>query len=419
MAGENTNPNNANTNSRSAQVLKSGGVEAILNPTPAAPKPGEPGYVAPAAAAPDAKPKKGEEGYVEPKPGDDDYVAPVPEAPKPGEPGYVDPNATPKPKKGEPGYVEPKPGEEGYVDPAASSAEEIADDKLLEILRKRSGKDLKSLDEILNPPKELTEDEKRAKIEEEESEALQFGLKNKIFKKGELEAYNADKVKKPRDIAYEMFAAEELKNDDTLTPDDIQARFKSYMMEDLPEDSWMRQRREKEMDAAAKAYMATKYGAIENVGAQYKQYSEVLQRASAYKSNVESVISDLSTEYTTSFKDEDGDQKFTFKIPADLVLKAKEYFLHQDTFSQLNNGNVSKEDLAVAVNDLIIKQALKPIIEEVAKSYLATKAAALKMGKKGIKPEGTLGSGGAAQQDDAPVSPGPRSASVLAPTTAR
>lgn len=77
-------------------------------------KPGDGTVVLPNLANTPAAPKPGEPGYVDPNP---------PVVLKPGEPGYAEP---PKPKPGDPNYVAPKPGEPGYVAP--KTAEEAAEE---------------------------------------------------------------------------------------------------------------------------------------------------------------------------------------------------------------------------------------------------------------------------------------------------
>lgn len=102
--------------------------------------------------------------------------------------------------------------------------EELDDDKVLAYLKSKKGKEIISLDDLINPKVELTEAEKLAAKEQRENEKFAFGLSQKKFSKKELEEFITD-TKDPVQLVFAAYYADQKAKDDTLKDDEIQAEF--------------------------------------------------------------------------------------------------------------------------------------------------------------------------------------------------
>ncbi len=163
-----------------------------------------------------------------------EVVAPAtPDVPKPPK----TPGAPPVPPV--PG-ANPPEGEQPAAEPDAEDTDDdIEDEKLLAVLRKR-GLKIDKLDDLKPAEKQLTEEEQQAAKKELRENALKYALNNKLITADELKNYNIDSDKSPRDIVLKQFTDKWRETEKDLSDEDAEERFAAYMKESLPEDNWER-----------------------------------------------------------------------------------------------------------------------------------------------------------------------------------
>lgn len=120
-----------------------------------------------------------------------------------------------------------KEEEEKKKKPAESKQPEfeLDDDKVLEYLNKK-GKQFSSLEDLLNPKVEPTEEQKRKLAEQREADKVAFGLSKGLFSRKQLEEYITD-TKNPEALVYAAYAKQQKEKDPTLTDEDIKGEFNS------------------------------------------------------------------------------------------------------------------------------------------------------------------------------------------------
>lgn len=180
---------------------------------------------------------------------------------------------------------------------------EVDDAALLKALSKKTGKEIKSLDEFINPIKELTSKEKEVQVQERETAKLNFALQNKKISKAEVESYIEDS-KNPQQVAYNYYAATQKELDSTLTGKEIRESFEETYGLNEKEDSLIYKLGQKQIEFIANSIIANKhakylgleneYVAFENSQASTANYQkDILSKAPAYKKDVEAVVAKL------------------------------------------------------------------------------------------------------------------------------
>lgn len=171
--------------------------------------------------------------------------------------------------------------------PAKKKEEEEEDDdtELLEKLSKKAGKKITSLDEILNPKKELTEDELKTKDQERETAKLNFGLQNKKISKQEIESFIED-TKNPEEVAYNYYAAQQKELDANISDKDIRTGFEEAFGLDEEEDSLKYKLGQNQINFIANSIIAQKHSKYLNLENEFVSFENQQAEAVAYQKNI-------------------------------------------------------------------------------------------------------------------------------------
>lgn len=260
---------------------------------------------------------------------------------------------------------------------------EMSDDDLLTLLKKKTGRDLKSIDELLKPAVAKTPEEAEAEKAANKEKAIQFGLQNKLFNSEALAAFHIDNARSDRDIALEVFAVAQKNLDDTLTPEQIEDQFREMYYEDEDDDNLKKKIKAQEIKDIAKQYRAYKHDAIIGAEDSYNNHVTAATQAANYKGLVESTVGAFNKKQ--SFKI--GDKEYFSDLTDSTMASVQEQLLSSDMFNRLGQGSVSEEQLQTIVRQSAIIKELPRIVKEVAESYASDVLAAEKLGRRGVRPE--------------------------------
>lgn len=264
---------------------------------------------------------------------------------------------------------------------------DMSDADFLELLKKRTGRDIKSLDELITPAKPRTPEEIEADRVANKEKAIQYGLQSNVFSTKDLEAYYVDNKRTDRDIALEMFTTAQLKEDSSLTTEQIEENFKELYFEDEEESNWKRKRKAEEMSYLAQQYREHKHSAIIGAEDGYENHTSVEQQAVAYKGAVDAVVSTFEKKLSFNI---DGKDYFA-NVSDSSLLDVQEHLLSSDMFERLGKGSLNEGQLKQILNQSVIIKELPKIMDEVARSYATAVLEEAKLGRKGILPNREAG----------------------------
>lgn len=169
-------------------------------------------------------------------------------------------------------------------EPAATEAE-IEDDVLIKALRKKTGKEISSLDEFLNPKKEETPEELEAKANQREKNKITFGLQNNKITTKEIESFIEDS-KNPESLAFSFFAASQKELDSTLTADEIQERFEERYAINEDKESAAYKLGQKEIAFIADNILSKKHANYLSLEKEYAAHEKNTQSESEYRNSI-------------------------------------------------------------------------------------------------------------------------------------
>lgn len=245
---------------------------------------------------------------------------------------------------------------------AAPEDDDIDEAKILAYLKNKKGKDISSLDEFINPKKELTEEEKAAAKEKRESEKFAFGLQKGIFSKKEFESFITDS-KSPTQLVYAAYHASQKASDVTLTDEDLQSEFDEKFGLTEEKDSRKFKAGQLLLNNIADKIIRDKHSKIlnlendfssyENQTAAQKEQSEKIQsQTPLYKKEVEQVRSEMKKVSISM----DNGENFEYDLPDTTVDDIISTFLDNTFASNQIKKGWNKEELKnVAQTSAIIK----------------------------------------------------------------
>lgn len=272
---------------------------------------------------------------------------------------------------------------------------ELTDEAVLAYLKNKKGKEISSLDEFINPAKELTEDEKKEAQEKRESNMFAHGLTNGLFTKKQLDNFISDS-KNPADLVYEAYAADQKKSDDTLTDADIREEFdEKFGLNIDDKENRLYIAGQNLLNRMADGLLKQRYPKIVNLENEYSSFesnqkvqneesAKIAKNIPAYKKDVEEIKAS-----TKKINIPISDTENFEYVVDDKVL--------DEVMGEMLSENVSKENIAKGwtkdnlnqVNRLaVIMKSLPDLMEK----YADKRELAKQAGLRGIVPKGKEGS---------------------------
>lgn len=179
---------------------------------------------------------------------------------------------------------------------------DLDDEKVIAYLNKK-GKAVSSLEELLNPKRELTEQEKAELAEKRDAEKFAFGLSKGLFSKKQLEEFITD-TKNPKDLVYARYYQDQKEKDPDLTDDDIKEEFEEKFSLNEEPDSRRFKVGQNLLNNIADNIISKKHSKILNLENEYSVYEQaqskqkesenrILSQAPLYKKDVEQIRADI------------------------------------------------------------------------------------------------------------------------------
>lgn len=270
--------------------------------------------------------------------------------------------------------------------------EEIDEDKILAYLTKKSGKEISSIEDFINPKAEVSDEEREtAKVqakEKRDSDKIAFGLSNGIFNSKELSSYATD-TEKYQDFVFGVYAADQKAKDSELTDADIEEEFAFKFSTEDDKDSRSYQAGQNLLKNIAESLLQQKYPKIvslENEYASFEQAQEaeqkIIKATPKYTKDVSAIKEELK-----SVSIEMGNETFDVELPSDTV----------DTIvSDLLNPHYAKMKIASgwdkkSLMETATVSAIMKSMPLILKKYADKEVLKHQAGTRGIAPQGRTG----------------------------
>lgn len=203
---------------------------------------------------------------------------------------------------------------ETYVDPYPASdpvitndvPKELSDAELLEIINKRSGATLSTLDDLRPKP---SAEEIALREKERETAMFTYGLTSGKFKKEDYDAYQLAIANK-KDLVRGDITAQLQTAFPELSPEAIQEKVANYFFENLEETDPMRLAREKEIATLSDIQIKNKYKNIVNLPKDYEQYEEGMNNKATFDRKVQATLPVYTADVTRALE-----SLKTFNVP--------------------------------------------------------------------------------------------------------
>lgn len=266
---------------------------------------------------------------------------------------------------------------------------ELDDEKVLAYFKNKKGKELSSLDELLNPRKELTEEEKKQLAEQRDANKIAYGLSKGIFSKKQLEEFIND-TKNPKDLVLAAYMADQKQIDDTLTDTEIEEEFAEKFGLNEKEDSRGYKAGQTLINNIADRLISKKHSKILNLENDFSSYEstqseqksneeKILQNAPIYKKDIEVVRSEIKKVSIPISKDEN----FEYDLPQEAVDNVISKMLSNDYSAHQISTGWNKETLKQVAQTSAIIENLPNIMKQYADAQILKQ----QKGVRGILPQ--------------------------------
>lgn len=268
---------------------------------------------------------------------------------------------------------------------------ELNDEAVLAYLKKSKGKDISSLDEFINPPKILTDEEKRYASEKRESNMFAFGLSKGEFTKKDLENFISD-TKNPTEVVYTAYANDQKKKDETLTDKDIREEFEEKFglnIEDKDNRHYIAG--QNLINKIADGIIKSSYPKIVNIDKEYTSFEstqkstedqkkKLATQTPIYKRDIED-IKNSSKKIIIPINDKES---FEFIVDDSVLDEVAQEMLSENIIKENINKGYKKENLK-QLSDLT---ALMKSLPKLMNDYSDKKELERQAGLRGVKPSG-------------------------------
>lgn len=273
--------------------------------------------------------------------------------------------------------------------PAADPIEtELDDEKVLAYFKNKKGKEFTSLEDLINPKKELTEQEKQELKEKRDSEKIAYGLQKGKFSKKELESFITD-TSNPQGLVFAAYVASQKEIDATLTDEEIKDEFEDkFSLNEEPDSRKYKAGQVLLNNIAGKLIndrhskilnLETDYSAFENTTAtQNAEAAKIQAQTPIYKRDVEQIKSEVGKISLKMANDEVFETTLSEDVVNETILK----LLAPEQIERQINKGWTKEEIKQVAQTTAILQNLPTIMQEYADKQVLKKQA----GARGIPP---------------------------------
>lgn len=265
---------------------------------------------------------------------------------------------------------------------------ELDDEKVLAYFKTKKGKEITSLEELLNPKVELTEEQKNAAKEKRDSEKIAYGLQNGKFTQKELKEYINDSSN-PQQLVFAAYAASQKEIAPELTDEEIRDEFEDKFSLNEETDSRKYKAGQTLLANIAGKLINDRHSKILNLENDYSDFenstasqnaqtAKIQAQTPIYKKDIEQIKSEVGK---VSFKI--GEEVFETTLPEKSVNETISKLLTPDYIERQITKGWTKEEIKQVAQTSAILENLPTIMQEYADKQVLKNQAGL----RGIIPE--------------------------------
>lgn len=270
---------------------------------------------------------------------------------------------------------------------------ELDDEKILAYLKAKKGKEFSSVDEFINPKKELTPEEKEKVAEQREANKVAYGLSKGLFTNKQFENYITDS-KNPTPLVLDAYIKDQKEKDSALTDAEIEAEFNEKFGLDEDKESRAYKTGQMLINNMASNIINKKYPKILNLEKDYSNYEDIEKKNKDYENK-------FQTQSPLYKKDIDQIKKEIKRVS--IPISDKESFetdlddsIIDEIIAQMSEDKFSKDQIDRGWEREVIKQTAQTAsiiksLPSLMEKYAAKKILAQQAGIRGVKPLGKEG----------------------------
>lgn len=266
-----------------------------------------------------------------------------------------------------------------------AEAKEISDADFLEYFKKKTGKELKSFEEII--PQATAEEI----AEKREASKLAYAIQNNLISKKQYDAAIADSSNSAN-LVFEDFKSDALAEDSTLSDEQIQEEYAEEFGLNADPNSAKYKRGQKKLTLMADKILKEKHASFFQIDGKYSQHeaaesiaaernNKIISEAPKYKQVVESAFAKKSKVGVQI-----NGAPFEIQIDESDFADIKEGFLSKSISEENILKGYTPENLEEVIGMAIINKNIKKILESHSNKYFEEHA----KGTRGILPQTEL-----------------------------
>lgn len=262
----------------------------------------------------------------------------------------------------------------------------LTDEQVFEYLKSK-GINAKSLDDLKTPEPQKTAEQI---AEERENNKLSYALSKGLFNKKDYEGFISDSNAKEA-LVFADYAAEQKKDDPSLTDAELQEEFNEKYGLNAEVDSRKAKWGQKEIEMRAERILKNKYKKVyqadDSFAAHQTEIAEAAQKEKLYKEKTPAYKADVD-ELVTSLKKIplkfSDTESMDVELIEDSIKGVKDHLLRPEVLSHFIEVGYTKEELKELGFQLVVRQNLMSIIDEATTQRMRNQQA----GTRGIIPGG-------------------------------
>jgi len=261
-----------------------------------------------------------------------------------------------------------KEGDAASPEAKTTEPAEISDEVFLAEFKKRTGREVSSLDELKEPAKLPTPDEILAAAEREKDESLEWALGTGILSREHYEKSITEKAKDKRSIALALFTSDLQAEEKDITAEECEDRFKEFYGENEDPDSWRYKKGQALLGKVADDYLSQYEDSnVEKLAEKYREFKTDTQRQKDYNKVVNKVAKEIPKEisFKTPYAGVDG-KKIDLDINVPVDEKILTQVVKEFTKPGMHNafdGTVNPEAISREIAYHVRARMLESIIE--------------------------------------------------------
>lgn len=262
---------------------------------------------------------------------------------------------------------------------------ELTDEQIVELLKKRKGLSIASLDDLVTPSAPV---DPKVLAEQRESDKLKFALEKGIMSRSEYDSFVADRADLNA-LVYKDFYAQAKEDNSELTDEEIRSEFEEEYSLNAESDSAKYKRAQKRIATIGENILRSKHQNYFSLDAKYEVHENQIKSSTerakkiadnepAYRADVDAAVSEAA-KVVIPFSDTES---YEVTISSEELNEVKGAFLDKATMEKQILDGTSKNDIKTAIKMAVLEKSLPKIVQSVTAKILLEKS----KGASGVQP---------------------------------